>query len=348
MGGRQKRGASGMTEAKICARCGIEFEVGKGQASTRKYCSDACRIKSYNAKRYNEKAPEICPECGDWIEQEEGKGRYRRFCSDQCRVKYHARKTREERGKQEQPMGECPNCGRSFPKERTRRYCSVACRTEWYKKQQQREEKPQEAGTCKLCGEPLKKPGQVYCNQACYKKAMEQTLETRTCPWCGSEFTAQKRWGKQYCSRQCAVSDRNKSRGVRRGSHRIVEGEAEAWKEKLTQATRASGPKKRGKRVRLVCGDTSMYNGLDGFIAIIRYTLRYDPYDGSVYVFRDSPGSMLKYIEWDGQSFLQGKRRAQSGTYPWPPGEPGGVMEISEKEFEYLLSRSIVPFKEKK
>lgn len=83
-----------MTEAKICARCGIEFEVGKGQASTRKYCSDACRIKSYNAKRYNEKAPEICPECGDWIEQEEGKGRYRRFCSDQCRVKYHARKTR--------------------------------------------------------------------------------------------------------------------------------------------------------------------------------------------------------------------------------------------------------------
>ena len=62
-------------------------------------------------------------------------------------------------------------------------------------------------------------------------------------------------------------------------------------------------------------------------------------------MFRDAPGSMLKYIEWDGQSFQQGKRRAQSGTYPWPNGEPGRVVEISEKEFTYLLSQSIVPFK---
>ena len=57
---------------------------------------------------------------------------------------------------------------------------------------------------------------------------------------------------------------------------------------------------------------------------------------------------MLKCIEWDGQSFLQGKRRAQSGTYPWLLGEPGSVVEINEREFEYLLSRSIVQFKEKK
>ena len=91
-----------------------------------------------------------------------------------------------------------------------------------------------------------------------------------------------------------------------------------------------------------------MYTGLDGLIAIIRYHLKLNPYDGSVYVFRDTPGTMLKYIEWDGQGFLQGKRRAQSGTYPWPGGQAGYVVEINEREFEYLLSRSIVPFKEKK
>lgn len=135
---------------------------------------------------------------------------------------------------------------------------------------------------------------------------------------------------------------------VGRESRRIVEGESDAWKEKLIQTVRASRPRKRGKWVRLACGDTGMYNGLDGLIAIIRYTLRYDSYDGSVYAFRDSPGSMLKCIEWDGQSFLQGKRRAQSGTYPWLLGEPGSVVEINEREFEYLLSRSIVQFKEKK
>ena len=94
----------------------MEFEVGKGQASTRKYCSDACRIKSYNTKRYIGEVPEICPECGDRIEQEGRHGRYQRFCSDQCRIKYHACKAREERQKEEQPMQERPNCGQVFPK----------------------------------------------------------------------------------------------------------------------------------------------------------------------------------------------------------------------------------------
>ncbi len=100
-------------------------------------------------------------------------------------------------------------------------------------------------------------------------------------------------------------------------------------------------------RVRLVCGTTSMYTELNGLIAIVRYHLRCDPYDGSVYVFRDASGSKLKYIEWDGQNFLQGKRTAQSGTYPWPPVPAGTVVEVSEKEFCYLLSKSIVPFKER-
>ena len=48
-----------MSEEKICAGCGIEYQLEKGQASWRKYCSRACQIKSYNAKRYVGNAPEI-------------------------------------------------------------------------------------------------------------------------------------------------------------------------------------------------------------------------------------------------------------------------------------------------
>lgn len=95
-------------------------------------------------------------------------------------------------------------------------------------------------------------------------------------------------------------------------------------------------------------GCRSSARGLDGLTAIVRHHLKLDPYDGSVYVFRDGTGSMLKYIEWDGQGFLQEKRRAQSGTYPWPKGQTGETLEISEKEFEYLLSRSIVLIKTQK
>ena len=138
---------------------------------------------------------------------------------------------------------------------------------------------------------------------------------------------------RKYCSRECAAAGRYGLRGARKGRNRIGEAEAELWHQKLRQAAEHMGSGKRGKRVRLVCGVTSMYNGLDGLTSIIRYQLRCNPYDGSIYVFRDCTGSMLKYIEWDGQGFLQGKRRAQSGTYPWPNGEAGRVVEISEKEF---------------
>ena len=91
-----------------------------------------------------------------------------------------------------------------------------------------------------------------------------------------------------------------------------------------------------------------MYAGIDCLTAIIRYRLRFNPYDGSIYVFRDQSGTMLKYLHWDGQSFCQGKRRAQSGTYPWPDAPEGEIVEITEREFQYLLSRSIVPTKDRK
>ena len=53
--------------------------------------------------------------------------------------------------------------------------------------------------------------------------------------------------GRRYCSRSCAT------------------------------AARSSGAGKQGKWVRLVYGMTSMYTGLDGLLAIIRYHLKFDP-----------------------------------------------------------------------
>ena len=248
---------------------------------------------------------------------------------------------------------ECLNCGKKFIPTchiTRQKFCSDTCRIEWWKeyhKAHPPEEMPAEE--CAFCGAALtgKQRGQTYCSRFCYLLAMDQTHVEETCEWCGEKFTDTSGQGRRYCSRSCATAARFTPQ-ARRGSRRINQAEPEEWLEKLTEAARASRAGKRGKRVRLVCGITSMYTGLDGLLAIIRYHLKLDPYDGSVYVFRDSVGSMLKYIEWDGQSFLQGKRRAQSGIYPWPKGEPGRVVEVNKKEFTYLLSKSIVPFKKEK
>ena len=41
-------------------------------------------------------------------------------------------------------------------------------------------------------------------------------------------------------------------------------------------------------------------------------------------------------------------RASASGTYPWPDAPKGESVEITQREFQYLLSRSIVPIKDRK
>ena len=338
-----------------CKNCGQEFEP-TCHITRQKFCSDECRIVYNNAKRHYAGIPlDKCPGCGDVVEQTGERGRRRRFCSDRCRVKYWQEKWKERRQAREKAKQICPNCGKEFAPEwgqgKQRRFCCDECRVEWwaaYHRANPSEEAPAEQ--CAICGAPLegRKRGQTYCSRFCYLLAMDATHIEGKCQWCGRPISTTEGTARSYCSPECAAAGRYALRGFRKGSRRISAADTVVWQEKLTQAARAGGAGKRGKRVRLVCGTTSMYTGLDGLIAIVRYHLRCDPYDGSVYVFRDASGSKLKYIEWDGQSFIQGKRTAQSGTYPWPPAAAGTVVEVSEKEFEYLLSKSIVPFKEKK
>ena len=337
-----------------CLNCGQEFEP-TCHKTRQKFCCDACRQKYHNARRYYNVPVNICPECGVEVEQSGERGKRRRFCSDRCRIKYHTKRRAERSRARERPKGICPNCGKEFQVEwgtgKQRRFCSDGCRISWwdaYHKANPSADPPAEQ--CEMCGAPLtgRKRGQRYCSRSCYLLAVEQTHTEGVCQWCGEAIPMTTGQERKYCSRECAAAGRYGLRGARKGRNRIGEAEAELWHQKLRQAAEHMGSGKRGKRVRLVCGVTSMYNGLDGLTSIIRYQLRCNPYDGSIYVFRDCTGSMLKFIEWDGQGFLQGKRRAQSGTYPWPNGEAGRVVEISEKEFTYLLSKSIVPFKEKK
>ena len=338
-----------------CKNCGQEFEP-TCHITRQKFCSKECRYAYNNAKRHYAGIPlDICPGCGDEVEQTGERGRRRRFCSDRCRVRYWQEKWKERRQAREKAKQICPNCGKEFAPEwgqgKQRRFCCDECRVEWwaaYHRANPSEEAPAEQ--CAICGAPLegRKRGQTYCSRFCYLLAMDETHVEGKCQWCGRPISTTEGTARSYCSPECAAAGRYTLRGFRKGSRRISAADIEVWREKLTQAAKAGGAGKRGKRVRLVCGTTSMYTGLDGLIAIVRYHLRCDPYDGSVYVFRDASGSKLKYIEWDGQSFIQGKRTAQSGTYPWPPAAAGTGVEVSKKEFEYLLSKSVVPFKEKK
>jgi hypothetical protein len=134
------------------------------------------------------------------------------------------------------------------------------------------------------------------------------------CEWCGEKFTASASAGRIYCSHACAVAGRS-APSRRRGQRRLPLTEEEEWCKLLAQAAKAADTKEPEIVARLVCGSMNMNNGLEGLTSVIRYGLRQDPYDGNIYVFRDSTGTMLKYLQWDGLSFSLSTRRAQSGSY---------------------------------
>lgn len=98
-----------------------------------------------------------------------------------------------------------------------------------------------------------KTEGKTYCSRFCYLLAMDQKHVEETCEWCGEKFTDANGRGRRYCSRSCATAAQFPPR-ARRGSRRIPSDEAKNWRKKLTEAARACGAGKRGKRVRLSAG----------------------------------------------------------------------------------------------
>ena len=120
-----------------------------------------------------------------------------------------------------------------------------------------------------------------YCSRACYLSAMEETHRRQVCAWCGEEFSVYAGEERQYCCRNCASAAQTAAKNFCRGIRRIQNTEPESWAEHIKQAAREVELDRDSKRVRLVCGKTSMYAGLDSLTAITRYRLRFNPYDGS-------------------------------------------------------------------
>jgi transposase len=158
--------------------------------------------------------------------------------------------------------------------------------------------------------------------------------QQKECLCCGQPFEPTCHHTRQkYCSRACCVKYNNAKR---------------YYSTPMDSCPNCGGTAKRGRRVFLVCGETNMHLGLDGLVNVIRYRLNLNPYDGSLYVFCDFSGTNLKYLGWHGAGFCIAKRRAQSGSYPWPPSEAGMTLEIPEREFAFLKAESIIPIGKKR
>jgi transposase len=95
-------------------------------------------------------------------------------------------------------------------------------------------------------------------------------------------------------------------------------------------------PIPNGARVWLATGHTDMRKGFDGLALLVQQTLRRDPHNGHLFVFRGRRGSLLKVLWHDGQGMCLFAKRLEHGRFIWPSPADGSVV-ISPAQLGYLL-----------
>lgn len=326
-----------------CKCCGKAFQP-TCHASRQIYCSEACRIKTNNAKRYA--PPEnACMECGASLEQNRQQGRNRKFCGDACRKANHTKAMAEKKRAERQTLRVCPNCGREFlpmwEKGALPRFCGDECRIAWWREYHKLTSGSEEMKTaCAYCGREMCGREGKYCSRACYRLGAAQVRGERRCDRCGKILPKKARVGQKYCCPSCAAAAwklRNRTGPKRRC---ITARNPQAWHRQLAELTRrAEAEPQKGKRILLVCNVMKLVS-IDALINFIRYELQCDPFGGNLYVFCTNEGAQLKWVQWDGSGFCIGSRYAEWGKYPWPIDKQGAVMEITEQEYKFLRSKT--------
>ena len=90
-------------------------------------------------------------------------------------------------------------------------------------------------------------------------------------------------------------------------------------------------------RVWLATGATDMRKGFNGLSLQVQETLKRNPHDGNLFVFRGRRADLLKIIWHDGQGACLFTKRLERGRFLWP-SMADGVVTISTAQLSYLLS----------
>jgi transposase len=96
-----------------------------------------------------------------------------------------------------------------------------------------------------------------------------------------------------------------------------------------------------GVRVWLAAGHTDMRKGFDGLAVLVQETLKRNPHDGHLFVFRGRSGGLIKVLWHDGQGMCLFAKRLERGRFVWPltvPQEDADqTVTITSAQLGYLL-----------
>jgi transposase len=91
-----------------------------------------------------------------------------------------------------------------------------------------------------------------------------------------------------------------------------------------------------GVRVLIAAKPIDFRKGGDGLVALVRETLREDPFSGVVVIFRSKRADRLKMVTWDGSGLVLVWKRLEHSAFRWPP-ITDGVMRLSPAQMAALF-----------
>src|ERR1700731_1318803 len=77
-------------------------------------------------------------------------------------------------------------------------------------------------------------------------------------------------------------------------------------------------PVPSGAQVWLATGYTDMRKGFDGLALLVQESLKRNPQNGHLFVFRGRRGSLIKVLWHDGQGMCLFAKRLERGQFIWP------------------------------
>ena len=89
-------------------------------------------------------------------------------------------------------------------------------------------------------------------------------------------------------------------------------------------------------RVLVATEPVDFRKGAEGLAAVVRESMRTDPFSGVVYVFRAKRADRVKLIFWDGSGVVLVAKRLENGHFHWPAVRDG-VMRLSAAQLQALL-----------
>ena len=89
-------------------------------------------------------------------------------------------------------------------------------------------------------------------------------------------------------------------------------------------------------RVLVATKPVDFRKGAEGLAAVVRETMRTDPFSGVVYVFRAKRADRVKLIFWDGSGVVLVAKRLENGHFHWPAVRDG-VKRLSAAQLQALL-----------